>query len=103
MLGLGFGLAHGAFYPSLSALSLEGVSPEARGRVSAYFNAAFNAGVLFVTFVFGQVAAAVGYRVIFLLVACLTATGCLSLLSRAKRAPTAGLPRQVLGTQETSP
>jgi MFS family permease len=96
LLGLGFGLAHGAFYPALSALSLEGVAAEARGKVSAYFNAAFNAGVLLVTFVFGQVAGAVGYRVIFLLVACLTATGSATLLGRARRSA-------VLGAQETSP
>ena len=85
VLGLGFGLAHGAFYPSLNALALEGVAREERGMVGAYFNAAFNGGVLLVTFCFGQVAQAYGYRVVFLLVACLSASGCFLLLSQARK------------------
>jgi MFS family permease len=84
-LGLGFGLAHGAFYPSLNALVLEGVAREARGTIGGYFNAAFNAGVLVVTFGFGQVAQAYGYRIVFLLVACLTVSGCFALLRLTKR------------------
>jgi MFS family permease len=85
VLGLGFGLAHGAFYPSLNALALEGVAREQRGTVGAHFNAAFNGGVLLVTFCFGQVAQAYGYRVVFLLVACLSASGCFLLLSQARK------------------
>lgn len=78
-LGLGFGLAHGAFYPSLNALALEGVERDARGSVGAYFNAAFNVGVLLVTFGLGHLAEAYGYRVVFLLVAVLTVSGCFAL------------------------
>jgi MFS family permease len=85
ILGLGFGLAHGAFYPSLNALALEGTPREERGTVGAYFNAAFNGGVLLVTFCFGQVAQAYGYRVVFLLVACLSASGCFLLFSQARK------------------
>jgi len=85
VLGLGFGLAHGAFYPSLNALALEGVARKERGSVGAHFNAAFNGGVLLVTFCFGQVAQAYGYRVVFLLVACLSASGCFLLLSQARK------------------
>jgi len=85
VLGLGFGLAHGAFYPSLNALALEGVAREQRGSVGAQFNAAFNGGVLLVTFCFGQVAQAYGYRVVFLLVGCLSASGCFLLLSQARK------------------
>jgi MFS family permease len=85
VVGLGFGLAHGAFYPSLNALALEGVSREQRGTVGAHFNAAFNAGALLVTFCFGQVAQLYGYRTVFLLVACLTATGCFSLFGQARK------------------
>jgi MFS family permease len=85
VLGLGFGLAHGAFYPSLNALALEGVAREERGSVGAYFNAAFNGGVLLVTFCFGQVAQAYGYRVVFLLVACLSASGCFLLFGQARK------------------
>ena len=85
VLGLGFGLAHGAFYPSLNALALEGVRREERGTVGAYFNAAFNGGILLVTFCFGQVAQAYGYRVVFLLVACLSASGCFLLFGQARK------------------
>jgi MFS family permease len=85
VLGLGFGLAHGAFYPSLNALALEGVARKDRGSMGAWFNAAFNAGVLLVTFCFGQVAQSYGYRVVFLLVACLTASGSFALLSQSRK------------------
>jgi MFS family permease len=84
-LGLGFGLAHGMFYPSLNALALEGVPREERGTVGAHFNAAFNGGVFIVTFCFGHIAQAYGYRVVFLLVACLSVTGSLSLWSQARK------------------
>jgi MFS family permease len=84
-LGLGFGLAHGAFYPSLNALALEGVSRERRGTVGAHFNAAFNGGVLIVTFCFGQIAQLYGYRVVFLVVACLSASGSFVLWSQARK------------------
>lgn len=84
-LGLGFGLAHGAFYPSLNALALEGIAKDQRGSAGAYFNAAFNAGVFVVTFCFGQIAQLYGYRVVFLLVACLSATGCSVLLGQSRK------------------
>ncbi|HVY28197.1 MAG TPA: MFS transporter [Polyangiaceae bacterium] len=85
VVGLGFGLAHGAFYPSLNALALQGVARSQRGSVGAYFNAAFNAGTFVVTFCFGQVAQLYGYRPVFLLVACLSASGAFALLSRGHR------------------
>ncbi len=85
LLGVGFGLAHGAFYPTLNALVLEGVAREQRGTVGAHFNAAFNGGVLLVTFCFGQIAQAYGYRVVFLLVACLSVTGSFMLWSLARK------------------
>jgi predicted MFS family arabinose efflux permease len=53
--------------------------------VGAYFNASFNGGVLLVTFCFGQVAQLYGYRLVFLLVACLSATGCVAVLSQARK------------------
>jgi MFS family permease len=84
-LGLGFGLAHGMFYPSLNALALEGVPREARGTVGAQFNAAFNGGVFVVTFCFGQIAEAHGYRGVFWLVACLSVTGSFLLWSQARK------------------
>jgi MFS family permease len=85
VVGIGFGLAHGAFYPSLNALALEGAARRERGLIGAYFNAAFNGGVLVVTYCFGQVAQAYGYRVVFLLVAVLTSSGCFALWSQMRR------------------
>jgi MFS family permease len=84
-LGLGFGLAHGMFYPSLNALALERVPREERGTVGAHFNAAFNGGVFIVTFCCGQIAQAYGYRVVFLLVAGLSATGSFLLWGQARK------------------
>lgn len=84
-LGVGFGLAHGAFYPSLNALALEGVARGERGSAGAWFNAAFNAGVLLVTFCFGHVAQLYGYRSVFLFVACLCAAGCFVVLAMARK------------------
>ncbi len=83
-VGLLFGLAHGAFYPSMNALALEGVARETRGSVGAYFNAAFNAGVLLVTFALGHVAQIYGYRIVFLLVAGLTVSGLFALLRQMR-------------------
>jgi MFS family permease len=85
VVGLGFGLAHGAFYPSLNALALEKAERGERGTVGAYFNAAFNGGVLLVTYCFGQVAQAYGYRIVFLLVAVLTLSGCLALRGQMRK------------------
>jgi MFS family permease len=84
-IGVGFGLAHGAFYPSLNALALEGVARGERGTLGAWFNAAFNAGVLFVTFGMGQVAQAFGYRIVFVLVSGVAAAGCFVVLSQARK------------------
>jgi MFS family permease len=85
VLGVGFGLAHGALYPSLNALALEGAAREERGTLGGYFNAAFNGGVLLVTYCFGQVAQAYGYRVVFLLVAGLAGTGCFMLRGQVRK------------------
>jgi MFS family permease len=84
-LGLAAGLAHGAFYPSLNALALEGATHQQRGLISAYFIAAFNAGVLLVTVGLGGVAEQYGYPTIFLLVALLTASGCPLLFGQVRR------------------
>jgi MFS family permease len=83
-LGLGFGLAHGAFYPSVNALAMEGVPPHQRGTVGAHFNAAFNGGVLAVSYGCGQLAQAHGYRVVFLLVAGLSLSGSVVLWSQSR-------------------
>jgi MFS family permease len=85
VVGIGFGLAHGAFYPSLNALALEGAARAERGTIGAHFNAAFNGGVLIVTYCFGQVAQVYGYRVVFLLVAGLTCSGVLMLWGQRRK------------------
>jgi MFS family permease len=84
-VGLGCGLAHGAFYPALNALALQGAERGQRGAISGYFNAAFNGGALLVTFTCGQVAQAYGYRTVFLLVAAVTGSGALLLLRDTRR------------------
>jgi MFS family permease len=84
-LGLAFGLAHGAYYPSVNALALENASHQQRGTISGYFNASFNAGVLLVTSCFGHVAQTYGYPTIFVLVAVITATGCPLLYAQIRR------------------
>ncbi len=84
-IGIGLGLAHGVFYPSLNALALEHVAPSRRGSAMAYFNAAFNAGTLVVTFGCGQVAERYGYRSVFLLSAAVAGSGALLLWSQERR------------------
>ena len=55
--GIGFGLAHGVFYPTLNALAVELAAGAARGRVITLFNGAFNAGYGLSTLLWGWVAA----------------------------------------------
>ncbi len=67
--GIGFGLAHGVFYPTLNALAVELAAARARGRVITLFNGAFNAGYGLSTLSWGWVAARRGYPTLFLLAA----------------------------------
>ena len=67
--GLGFGLAHGVFYPTLNALAVELAAERARGRVITLFNGAFNAGYGLSTLLWGFVASRRGYPTLFLLAA----------------------------------
>lgn len=92
VLGAAFGLAHGAFYPALNALVLEGVTREQRGSITAYFTAAFNAGLLLVTLCFGGIAERFGFSVVFLLVALIAASGCPLLWSQTRRKAVAPSP-----------
>jgi MFS family permease len=84
-LGLAFGLAHGAYYPAVNALALENAEQGQRGSISAYFNAAFNTGMLLVSMGLGPVAERFGYPVVFLLVSLLAASGCPLLWSQMRR------------------
>jgi len=65
--GLGFGLAHGVFYPTLNALAVELAAERARGRVITLFNGVFNAGYGLSTLLWGFVADRRGYPMLFLL------------------------------------
>jgi MFS family permease len=67
--GIGFGLAHGVFYPTLNALAVELAVERARGRVITLFNGAFNAGYGLSTLLWGFVAMKRGYPTLFLLAA----------------------------------
>jgi MFS family permease len=84
-LGVGFGLAHGAFYPSLNALALEGVERGQRGSAGAWFNAAFNAGAGIAMLGCGWLARVEGYRFVFALVGVITLVSVTALAAPARR------------------
>jgi predicted MFS family arabinose efflux permease len=64
-LGVALGLAHGLLYPTLNAIAVEGVGDDARGKVMALYNAAFNVGFSCGSLALGLVAEAAGYPVAF--------------------------------------
>ncbi len=76
--GLGFGIAHGLFYPSLNAIAVTGVAPEEQGRILALFTGAFYLGFAGPSLL-GPLAEAAGYRAVFWLVAAVTAAGVVKL------------------------
>lgn len=73
-IGLGLGLAHGALYPVLSALFIEGSEVRVRGALMTYFGGAFNVGMVLSTMGFGVLAAWAGYRSVFILAGLLGAS-----------------------------
>lgn len=73
-LGLGLGLAHGALYPVLSALFIEGSEVRVRGALMTYFGGAFNLGMVLSTLGFGVIAEWAGYRSVFILAGLLGAS-----------------------------
>ncbi|MGH7899810.1 MAG: MFS transporter, partial [Candidatus Binatia bacterium] len=86
--GLGFGVAHGLFYPSLNAIAVSAVSPEERGRILSVFTGAFYLGFAGPSLL-GPLADAAGYRAVFWLVGAVTAAGVV-LLARSDALGTAG-------------
>jgi len=71
--GFAFGLAHGFFYPALSALTLEVADASARGRAMTLVTGAFNLGNTVSVTSFGWVVHGYGYQTVFVsasLVAC---------------------------------
>jgi MFS family permease len=85
-LGLSLGLAHGALYPVLTALFIEGSDPRARGALMTYFGGAFNIGMVLSTLGFGVLADWVGYRLVFLIAGSL-AISAAPILARTRSRP----------------
>ena len=83
--GIGFGLAHGVFYPTLNALAVELAAERARGRVITLFNGAFNAGYGLSTLLWGFVAARRGYPTLFMLAAGVSLASAVLLVLGVKR------------------
>lgn len=65
LLGLGFGIAHGFFWPSFLSLVVSRQPAAGRARLLAYVNATFSAGVAAVGLL-GRVAESAGFGVMFL-------------------------------------
>jgi MFS family permease len=64
LLGVGFGLSHGALFPALMALLFEGAAPAERAKLSSLAIGVMNLGMLSV-FALGQAANHVGLPAIF--------------------------------------
>jgi predicted MFS family arabinose efflux permease len=71
LLGIVFGMAHGAAFPALMALLIQGTPPEQRPSVLGIANGAMSLGICAV-FPAGMLAARVGYPLLFALVGGLT-------------------------------
>ena len=82
--GLLFGVAHGLFYPVMSAAAIENAPADVRGKLTAFFNGAFNAGFSLGSFALGYAAEHFGFPPVFGL-ACVCSLAALGLLPR--RAP----------------
>jgi MFS family permease len=83
LLGIGFGLAHGAAFPAMMALLINSASARKRPRVLGIANGAMSVGISAV-FPAGTVVARLGYPVVFAIAGGLVAAS--SLLIRARRA-----------------
>jgi MFS family permease len=82
--GAAFGVAHGLFYPALSAAALEGAAVDLRGKLTALFNGAFNAGFSLGSLGLGYVALGFGYPPVYG-VACVCSLAALGLLAGRAR------------------
>jgi MFS family permease len=65
VIGAGFGLAHGIFYPTFSALVVEPLAVVARGKALALLQAWFNLGIALAASALGVIAETSGYRDVF--------------------------------------
>ena len=89
LIGGLLGLSHGTFYPAFSAASLVAGGPEARGRVIAFVQAAFNVGAG-ASALFGMLADRAGYAAVFYAAAAALTFGWLLLVTSPKSTPEAG-------------
>jgi predicted MFS family arabinose efflux permease len=81
-LGALFGVAHGLFYPSFSAVAIGTAESRDRGKVIAFFQAWFSVGVAVGCFLLGYLADARGYPAVFVATGVATLLGWLVLLIR---------------------
>jgi MFS family permease len=65
VIGAAFGLAHGIFYPTFSAMVVEPVESHERGKALALLQAWFNVGVALAASALGMLAEIGGYRDVF--------------------------------------
>ena len=86
LLGVGFGVAHGAAYPALMALLVNGTPLSQRPRALGIANGAMSLGISAVAPA-GVVASRLGYPALFALVGCLTSAAALLLVPRERLAP----------------
>jgi MFS family permease len=98
-IGTLLGLAHGAFYPSFTTLTLKEAPASARGRVIAYVQAAFSVGGI-ATAALGMIADRFGYPVVFA-VAAGGLVAALHLLASADRPRTDAAPADPAEAAET--
>jgi predicted MFS family arabinose efflux permease len=75
LFGIGFGLAHGFFFPALNAYALEFTAPHERGRAMTLVNGAFHLGNTTSLLCCGYVAQAYGYPLAFALAATIAGLG----------------------------
>lgn len=76
-VSLAFGASHGMLYPTLSALVVDMMQENQKGRAVAYYSGAFNVGATLAAFALGPVLKAYGYTIMFV---CSTAAALLALL-----------------------
>lgn len=72
LLGAFLGFAHGIFYPTFNALTIETADDRVRGRVMTVFNGGFNGGFGLSVIGFGALAEVTGYRTVFTAAALMT-------------------------------
>ena len=84
VFGLGFGAAHGLFYPALSAFTVEGVPRAQRGTLTALVNAAFNLGSTAMVAAGGLFARSTSYELVFVLAGLFTMSGVVALARKTR-------------------